>query len=190
MSRQRIVIYGPTGSGKTATARRMGELLALPVVELDALFWRRNWNPAPDKEFRARVAGALNANRAGWICDGNYTSKAADLILPKADLVVWLVLPFVVVYWRLLTRTVRRVWTEETLWDTNRESWQRAFLSRDSLLLWAITHWRQQITNVRGALREIPHTAEVIKLHSPKEVDRFLASLSNLSATGRTRADL
>lgn len=57
----------------------------------------------------------LTPNRAGWICDGNYTSKVPDLILPQADLVIWLRLPFVVVYWRLLTRTVRRVWTEETL---------------------------------------------------------------------------
>ena len=64
------------------------------------------------------------------------------------------------------------------MWDTNRESWQRAFLSHDSLLPWAITHWRQQINNVRDALREIPHTAEVIQLHSPKEVDQFRASLS------------
>jgi adenylate kinase family enzyme len=186
MSWYRIVIYGPTGSGKTATAKRMGELLALPVVELDSLFWRPNWNPAPDEEFRARVAEALNANRAGWICDGNYTSKVPDLILPQADLVIWLRLPFVVTYWRLLTRTVRRVWTEETLWGTNRESWQQAFLSRDSLLLWAITHWRQQIINVAGALREIPHRAEVIKLHSTKEVDRFLASLVSKSVNDRT----
>jgi adenylate kinase family enzyme len=105
MSWHRIVIYRPTGSGKTATAKRMGELLALPVVELGAFFWRPNWNPAPDEEFRAGVAEDLNANHAGWICDGNYTSKVPDLILPQADLVIWLRLPFVVAYWRLLTRT-------------------------------------------------------------------------------------
>ena len=57
------------------------------------------------------VAEALNANRAGWICDGNYTSKVPDLILPQAGLVICLRLSFVVTYWRLLTRTVRRVWT-------------------------------------------------------------------------------
>ena len=72
-------------------------MLALPVVELDALFWRPNWNPAPDQEFRARSQMPLTPNRAGWICDGNYTSKVPDLTLPQADLVMWLRLPFVVV---------------------------------------------------------------------------------------------
>jgi hypothetical protein len=40
---------------------------------------------------------------------------------------------------------VRRALTREELYSENRESFRKAFLSRDSILLWIITsHWRQR----------------------------------------------
>ena len=56
-----IAVYGPTGSGKTTVAHAIGEILDLPVIELDALFHRPNWQPTPDEEFRSMVQAALNA---------------------------------------------------------------------------------------------------------------------------------
>ena len=173
---RRIVVYGPTGSGKTAVAQRIGELLDLPVIELDALFHRPNWQPTPEDEFRARILTALHRGPDGWVCDGNY-SAVRDLILPRADTVVWLRLPFRVAFWRLLKRTITRAWTKEPLWGTNYESWRQSFLSKESILLWCITHWRAHHSNVTRALREIPHRATVVELRSSREVEDFLASL-------------
>ena len=34
---KRIVIFGATGSGKTTLARRLGETLGLPVMQLDSI---------------------------------------------------------------------------------------------------------------------------------------------------------
>ncbi len=173
---RRIVVYGPSGSGKSTVARQIGAALTLPVVELDALFHRPNWQPTPADEFRAKILEALGRHHRGWVCDGNY-DIARDLILPLAETVIWLKLPFRVVYWRLLKRTITRFRTKELLWETNRESFRQTFLSRDSILLWGISHWRAHFRIAGQALKDIPHHATVIELHSMPEVEQLLASL-------------
>ena len=87
---RRISVRGHTGSGKTTVARQLGSALGLPVVELDTLFWRPNWQETPLEEFRAKVVEALAKHDDGWVCAGNYNSAVADLVLPMADTVVWL----------------------------------------------------------------------------------------------------
>jgi hypothetical protein len=48
--------------------------------------------------------------------------------------------------WRLFRRTIRRSARREALWESgNRENWRRSFLSRDSILLYALqTHKRRR----------------------------------------------
>lgn len=171
------MVRGATGSGKTTLSRRIGEVLGLPVIELDALYHQPNWQPTPPDEFRAKVQEALNRCPDGWVTDGN-GSPVRDIILPRADTVAWLRLPWRVSYWRMFKRTVRRARTKEELWNTNTESWRLSFLSRDSLLLWGITNWRDHQRNVRRDLATVPHEAELIELRSDREVEAFVASLS------------
>ncbi len=169
-------MYGPTGSGKTTVSRELGRLLGLPVIELDALFHRPNWEPTPEDEFREKIAERLARHSDGWVCDGNYRT-IRDIVLPKVETVVWLRLPFPLVFWRLFKRTVTRAWTGESLWGTNYESWRMTFMSRDSILLWCITHWRAHVRGITESLREISHHADVVVLRSMREVREFLSSI-------------
>ena len=173
---RRIAVYGPTGSGKSTLARELGHRLGLPIIELDALFHRPNWEPTPEDEFRAKVLVELDKSADGWVCDGNY-SIVREIVLPRADTVVRLRLPFRVSFWRLLKRTIARARTKEPLWGTNYESWRLAFLSRESILLWGITHHRAHARNVERDLERIPHRASVIELRSAREVAAFLVSV-------------
>src|SRR4051812_27294310 len=52
---RRVVVFGTTGSGKSRLAERLAARRGLRVVELDALFWGRDWQPAPVELFRHRV---------------------------------------------------------------------------------------------------------------------------------------
>ena len=174
---RRIVVYGWTGSGKTTTARRIGAALGLPVIELDALFWRPNWEPVPVDEFRAAAIEALAGCPDGWVCDGNY-ARIRDGILPHADTAVVLRLPFRVTYWRLWKRTLTRSWRRERLWGTNNESFRQAFLSRDSLLLYAFTQRRRGFESLIDDLAAWGGHASVIELRSARAVDAFLAGLA------------
>ncbi len=174
---RRVVVYGPTGSGKTTVAARIAQSIGVPHIELDAIFWKQNWTETPLEQFRADVSSVLADHPYGWVCDGNY-SRVRDLILPLADTVVWLHPPFRVAFWRLLKRTIARCWNGKLWWGTNRETWRQAFFSRNSLLLYQMTHWRAY-GKIGRNLRGIPHQASVLELRSVKEINEFLASLDS-----------
>ncbi|MFC2021088.1 adenylate kinase [Chloroflexota bacterium] len=169
---RRIVVYGPTGSGKATVARQISRRISVPCVELDAINWQPNWVEKPLEEFRAEVSAILNSHTDGWVCDGNY-SRVRDLILPLADTVVWLRLPFRITFWRLLKRTLRRSRNGEQLWGTNRESMRQSFLSRNSLLLYALANRRRYHPRIQRALEGIPHNATVFELRSVREIEMF-----------------
>ena len=180
---RRIVVYGPTCSGKSTVASHIAQCIEVPHIELDAVFWAPQWVEKPLEEFRAEVSTLLSRCVDGWVCDGNY-SRVRDLILPLADTVVWLRPPFIVVFWRALKRTIIRCWKGELLWGTNCESWRQSFLSRDSLLLYAITSWRRHHERTGQALEEIPHHAAVLELRSVREIEEFVISLEPADRTG------
>jgi hypothetical protein len=81
----------------------------------------------------------------------------------------------------MFKRTIRRAWKREELWNGNRESFRLAFLSRDSLLLWGITHWHAHHRNARHDLDTVPHRAELLELRSGRDVEAFVATLRGTS---------
>jgi adenylate kinase family enzyme len=164
----KIAVVGNTGSGKTIFARRLAEALAVSHVELDALFWQPGWEPLPTEQFRARVERALGAD--GWVVDGNYFGRLGERVLAQADLVVWLDPPLGTIIVRLLRRTVARVRSNEQMWGTNRETWRGAFLSRESLFVWALKmHFRKRAERSK-AIERYPH----VRLRSPSEAAAWI----------------
>jgi adenylate kinase family enzyme len=171
---RRIAVVGTSGSGKTTVAGRLAGAFGLPHVELDALFWRPDWQAAHIDEFRASVEEATRPD--AWICDGNY-SRARDIVLPRADSLVWLDLPLRTCLWRIIRRTALRAWRREELWGTNRERWS-GLLGRDSLIWWTLTTHRRRRREWE-ALTAGPETGHlrVVRLRTPGEVEAWLASI-------------
>ncbi len=168
----RITVVGTCGSGKTTVAKSLAGLLGVPHVELDALFWRSQWGEATDPELRAAVSEAAAGD--AWVIDGNY-SRVRDLIWARADTVVWLDYSFVRVFSQLLGRTIRRAVLREPLWHGNRESLRTSFLSRDSILLWAVKTHRRRKAQYRALLADPAGSPlKVVRLRSPREAERWL----------------
>ena len=172
----RINVVGTTGTGKTTVGRRLSEMLGIPFVELDALFWEPDWTGAPESVFRERVEDAVGEDH--WVIDGNY-SRMRDVIWARVRTVVWLDFPLRTAFWQLLRRTVRRAMTKEELWSGNRESWMTSFGSRDSILVWLFrSYWRQR--------RRYPHLTcdrryshiNFVRLRSPADTAYWLGKLS------------
>jgi adenylate kinase family enzyme len=164
----RIAVVGTTGSGKTMLARRLAERHGVPHIELDALHWGPNWSEPTADEFRARVEEILAA--PAWVVDGGYHGKLGDLVLERADLVVWLDPPLRTILWRLWRRTLRRVGKGDELWGGNRETWRGAFLSRNSLFVWALkTHRGRRRRYVERLARY-----ETVHLRSVSETEEWL----------------
>lgn len=122
-------------------ARELACVLQLPHIELDALHWQPGWVANSKEEFVRQVELATRA--PAWVTDGNY-SKAQHVLWPRADTLIWLDYAFPLILRRLLSRTLRRLITQEECCNGNRENWQQTF-SRDSLLIWAFqSHWRHR----------------------------------------------
>jgi adenylate kinase family enzyme len=172
---QRAAVVGATGSGKTCLAQTLSDKLAVPHVELDALFWEHGWQPARRDVFRARVEAAVAA--PAWVTDGNYHS-VRDMIWPRATALIWLDYPLPLVLWRLAWRTLRRLAQREVLWNGNHERLRNHLFSRDSLFLWALkSHPRQRREYPAEMARPAYRHLAVVHLRSPRETEQWLTGL-------------
>ncbi len=154
-----MAVHGVSGSGKTTLAREIACRLAVPALELDALYHQENWSPLEEREFRQRVQDFVS--KPAWVCDGNYHA-VRDLVWERAQVIVLLDLPRPLVMARLLRRTLRRLAWREVLWNENREAWRNLF-SRDperNVLLWSWrTYESRRVEIPRDAARLAPHAA-------------------------------
>ncbi len=172
---RRIVVVGTSGSGKTILAHRLAQRLAIPHVELDALYWGPGWSAIPIQSFRERVTSALEG--AAWVVDGNY-SKVRDLVWSRADSVVWLDYALPVVMGRLVARTLGRVAAGEELWGGNRERLATALWSRESIFLWALKTYRRYRREYPALLGQPEHAhLSVVRLRSPRAAQAWLSGL-------------
>jgi adenylate kinase family enzyme len=127
--------------------------------------------------FRATVAEAISQHEQ-WVIDGNY-SRARDIVWARADTVVWLDYPLPLILWRLFLRTLCRTLTREELWSGNRESFQQAFFSRNSILLWAInTYSRRREYPALFARPEYAHL-QTVRLRSPRQTLAWLENINH-----------
>ena len=169
---RRVVVFGTTGSGKSWLAERLAARHGLRLIELDALFWGKDWQPAPLELFRHRVEREIRDG--DWIVVGIY-GQVRDLTWRAADTLIWLDLPFPLVMWRLFWRTLRRAITRENLWGTgNRESFVRTFFSRQSILLWAMRTHRKNRARFAIECEFLGKDKTVVRLTSAQAVERFL----------------
>jgi adenylate kinase family enzyme len=171
---KRVVVFGTTGSGKSTLAGKLAQQKGLRLIELDALYWGRDWQGAPVELFRHRVE--CETRDGDWIVVGNY-GQVRDLVWRPADTLIWLDLPLSIVMWRLFWRTLRRVVSREELWGTgNRETWRNAFFSRQSILVWA---WKTQRRNRQRFAREFQSLSDekrIVRLTSKRDVERFMTA--------------
>jgi adenylate kinase family enzyme len=169
---QRIVVIGTTGSGKSRLAEQLSQRTGLRVIELDSLYWGRDWQGAPLELFRHRVEREIRDG--GWIVVGNY-GQVRDLVWPAADTLVWLDLPFPLVMSRLVRRTVKRALTKEDLWGNgNTESLTRSFFSRQSILWWAAKTHRRNRQLFSAECGSLAKDKRIVRLQSHREVERFV----------------
>ena len=174
---KRLVVVGVTSSGKSTLAEQLAKRFGLDYIELDALFWEPNWKSAPLEVFRARIENATRAKK--WIVAGNY-HVGRDLIWPKAEVIIWLDYPLLVVFGQLTRRSFKRWWTQELLWGTNREPlWNHFKLwSKESLYNWLFqTYWRRKREYpMLLSQPEYQHLA-LIRLRHPRETQEWLERL-------------
>lgn len=178
----RINVVGTSGSGKSTFARQLGEVLGLPYIEMDSLFWRPDWQETPDPELFQKIRDVTASDQ--WILDGNYTRTIPEK-WKRVERVIWLDLPFVTTISRVTKRCIKRSISRQELWPGtgNRESLRKAFLSKDSVIWWAITSHRRNRAHYTRCM-SAPEFAHVsfLRLTSPRMVAECLESFRRAAA--------
>ena len=171
----RVVVIGTSGSGKSTMAKDLSEILGVPHVEFDAYRHGPNWTETPDDIFRGQLAEALSGDR--WVADGNY-SVARDVVWPRATALIWLDLPYPVVFWRLFWRIMKRGIFRVELWNGNKENLWEHFFSKDSLFAWSFnTHWKRRKSNPFAFAQPEHSHLQVVHLRSPRMARKWLKSV-------------
>jgi adenylate kinase family enzyme len=174
----RINVIGTSGSGKSTFGSKLAESLSLPFLEMDAIFWCKNWTFPEDKEFFLKLASALEGE--DWVLDGNYT-RTISLKWDNIDTVIWLDFSFIRIFVQAVTRAVTRIFTREELWTGtgNRET-LRNLVSRDSIILWTIKTFQRN----RKKFTDYMESDEFKKIHfirlkSPRQAEKLLQRAAN-----------
>lgn len=172
---KRIVIIGTSCSGKTTLAKKLSKILGVTHIELDVLHWKQNWIERRNDEFISLVEDAVKENE--WISDGNY-SMARDILWSHATTIIWLNYPFSLVLYRSIFRSFKRSVTKEIVFSGNRESFKRAFFSRESIILWVIKTHNIKKKKYSKILYSEEHSGlEIIELRSQADTNKFIKSL-------------
>ena len=174
---KRIIVIGSGGAGKSTFARRLGEILHLPVIHLDSLYWRPNWVETPKPEWRQRVTELVQGE--AWIIDGNY-SGTLDLRLAACDTVVFLDLSRMTCVRRALGRVIKHR-------GASRPDMAPGCPERfDLKFLWWI--WNYPVRNrpkLEQLFTEYAADKKIVLLSTPTQVEAFLNGRSNDEFRGR-----
>jgi hypothetical protein len=131
----RIWIIGGPGAGKSTLGQCFASFSGLPLIELDALYWGPFWTRSSTERFRQDLE--LRISGPAWIVDGIYP-QVNDLIAARAGTVIWIECSVLKRTWRVLCRSLHRIWHKTRLWNGNCETW-KSLLGRSSMPLYALT---------------------------------------------------
>ncbi|PYI91788.1 MAG: AAA family ATPase [Verrucomicrobia bacterium] len=170
---QKILLIGSGGSGKSTLAARIAARTGLPLIHLDALFWKPGWKETPREEWKQIVVELLQ--RDSWVMDGNY-GGTLDVRLAACDGVVFLDFPPAVCLWRLLKRRVQfhyRARPDMPTGCAERLSW--------SFLRWIWSYRRDRRPRILQKLATVATQGKQVHvLGSSAAVEAFLTQLPML----------
>lgn len=70
---KKILVIGISGAGKSTFTRKLSEILHIPLICLDKLFWKPGWVKKDQDIFEKEVLEQIKTD--AWIIDGNYTNS-------------------------------------------------------------------------------------------------------------------
>lgn len=170
---EKILVIGSPGSGKSTMSVALSKIIGYPVVHLDKLFWRENWQHISRDEFDVLLMQELEKDR--WIIEGEY-SRTLALRLKYCDTVICLDYP----RWQCLHGVLKRVATSygkvrPDMGEGCKERFDWKFLQ----YVW--NYKRDQRDKMLQRVKQAPNV-NIIILKNRKEGKAFLTQMANEKA--------
>lgn len=174
---KKINVVGTSGSGKSTFSKSLAKKLNYHYIEMDALYWKPNWEGSSDGEFFLNVEQSLNIPT--WVLDGNY-HRTVPIKWADVDLVVWIDYSFIRTVYQAIKRAIKRNITKEELWPGtgNIESARRSFFSKDSVIIWTLKTYLANRHRYTAAMNapEFRHI-KFVRLKHPDQARKFLDAM-------------
>lgn len=166
----RVLVAGTSAAGKTTLAVRIGEVLGIGHVEIDALFHGPAWTP---RETFAAEVDAFTAE-PNWVTEWQYTEVRA-LLAERAELLVWLDLNRATVMRQVVRRTVRRRLRRQVLWNGNTEPPLRTvFTDPEHIVRWAWSTHHKTAQRVTALHQQRPDLV-IVRLTDHQAAQQWLS---------------
>ena len=163
------MIIGCCGAGKSTLAKKVSEKTHLPLIHLDKLFWRPNWEETSKEKWENIVEKASDDPR--WIMDGNY-GGTMDIRLKKADTIVFLNRST----WLCLFRVIKRMLLNygQTRFDMAKGCRERFDFD---FLKYVYNFNKTRKPNILDKLNAIRQDKQIFILNNEREVRKFLSQI-------------
>ena len=161
---KRILIIGCPGSGKSYFAKRLGEILDLPVVHMDNIYWKKDKTSIPREEFIEKLKPYLEKDE--WIIDGNY-HHTLELRLKYATDVFFLDIPREECIQGMLSRIDQE--RDDIPWVETRED-------AEELIAWTEDYEKRHKAEEEMMLKENKQVV-VHRFKSRDEINAYLESI-------------
>jgi adenylate kinase family enzyme len=179
---KKILIIGSGGAGKSTLARALGEILKVEVLHLDRFHWQPGWIGLPKDEWQKTVEDLLK--RDSWIMDGNF-GGTMERRLAACDTAIFLDFPRTLCLYRVFRR-----WLAYR--HTNRPDMTEGCHEK---LDWDMAHWvwtfpERAKPQIEARLKKVEGEKTIIRLRSPKEVEKFLSEFAKNPSRFKAKSEL
>ena len=161
---KRILVIGCPGAGKTYFAKKLKEIINLPVVHMDNLYWHEDKTSISQEELSQKLLPYLQKDE--WIIDGNYHDTLELRLKYATD-----------VFFINVTREECIEGILERI-DQPRDDipWIETKKDAAELIAWTLDYEERTKAKEEELLKHYPNV-KVHVLRSRKEVNEYLESL-------------
>lgn len=170
---RKILILGPTGSGKTTSANEIAKLLGVTAIALDDLFWDNqgnNWAKKRDEQARDLLLAQI-LSRPIWVIEGVYDKWLPDAF-DQANVIVLLQMSRAVRWWRIIKRYIK----QKTGYCTGKRDNLRSLIN---LLKWDIQYERDNLVRIKEKLKRADLAIKTRYISTGDDLTTFIRQFSN-----------
>jgi adenylate kinase family enzyme len=170
----KVMIIGNAGGGKTTLAYQVAEENGLPLIEIDAIQFQPDWVPTAEPQVRQAIKAVHDTDR--WLIDGFGPWDQIEERARLADMIIFVDHPIWVHFWWACERQIAAALGEQRVGGPPNCDLRAVTKQMFETLWWVHENLRPKVVEL---VEMYQVTKTVIWIHSPEELDVFIASLGS-----------